>query len=481
MSRLNPWTHPGATPEGGGLRQLGGRLPWRSIGAVAVTVATIAGFLVSGSVAGASPTPPTKYYTESLAPSATLINNPSTVIVNLTNSPSSNQSFGSAEITLPSGVVVGPTIGYPHGWMAQALPTDPSVILLTSVKSASIAPGATLTVTMTITSPKTGNLVIATEVKQSNDFSGTGNDFNETSNSNYTIEVVPSVSITWAQPPSDVQQSIAGKSTFYYMCPPVKVLVSAPDGTPVGGISVSVANGPTGDPGLYYDGAQVAASGESVSSDNNGLAIFGTTDCSSGFAATNLGSGYTLMITNDSSATVSIPTPQSTSFAVAQSFQDCVVGQCISPTITSPANGTSGTIDATFETPGKLLGSFGLGTLTCDYQVTTSAITADPLDSQAFGTASAVVTMTFPKAVVNNLANNGTPLMQVCAGASESFPGATDTCSVSCLSPRYQGLLENCPSYPTNVYDLCVISRSKKAANETITVFIANLNDPYLW
>src|SRR5579863_1708486 len=102
MSRLNPLTCTGATPEPGNLRRMGRRLNRRSIGAAAVAVAVIAGLSASGAVAGATPT--YKIYTATatpLPPSSLYVGVSSPVSVTLSNSPSSNQPFGSAELTIP--------------------------------------------------------------------------------------------------------------------------------------------------------------------------------------------------------------------------------------------------------------------------------------------------------------------------------------------------------------------------------------------
>ena len=529
MSWLNRVMCFRATHKLGGSPRFRGRLSRRSLGAAGVAVATIALLVPPGPLAGAASAGTFKFYTPTVIPS-TIVKSPNQtqITVNLANLSNSNTSFGSAQLTLPSGIAFSPApdfttsppttpvVKLPPGWSASF--PSATTMMLTSVKSGSIAPGKAAPIVFTIAAPTSGTFPIGTEVKQSNDFSGTGNDFNATPSSVANLQVVASVQLTWPQqPPVGLDQSIIDPNTgnlktANYMCPPVSVLVTGLNdaGKPVGpvsGISVTVSNGgtgsPTTDPGLYYGTSPIPQGGVSVASDNNGLATFGSESsgvCTSGFAATNNGSGYTL------TASAGGSNSSSNTFAVAQSFQDCPGGTpttpvtCDSPTITSGTNGTTGTIDASFNADGQLLGSFGESSLQCDSSVVDlTKVTADPLVAQAFstGTASGTVTMVFPKAVVNNLANNGTPLMQVCAGANNPFTTVDGTKTPSCtpsttLGPcfkQFEGLLPNCPTGYKSVVGiqsdgsilLCVVSRSKNAAKETIVIYASDLSDPHYW
>ena len=489
--------HPGASRR---RRQLSPR----AVGAVAAGVSIITALLTTGPLAGATPT--YKYYKDTAtpaAPSAIYVGVASPISVTLNNLPFSNQPFGSAEILLNnvSNVVLGQPASVPplpvtdQNWTATLVsaPTTGSpsaVVLLTSTNALAIQPGHSLNVYLTITPAADSNITAGTIVKQSNDFSGTGNNF-KNQGTDPTILVDP-VTIAFVTQPTDVQQSFpnAKSPTFNYMCDPVSkqpVTVSAMAGsTPVAGVSVTITD--TSNSGLYYGTALVGASGVTLPTGNNGEAIFSSTgDCTSGFAATNLGSGFTLTATSPAASGSLVSDP----FSVVQFLGLCGGGPCGTPNpLVSPTNGTTGSINGTFGTSGELIGSFGQGPLTCDNQVTTSAVKADPFESKAFGTASGYITITFPKSVVNNLANNGTPLMQVCAGASAPFPalsppGLLDTGVVG--SPtRYQGLLADCtsnppPPAPAGEVQICVVSRSKNAANEIIQIFSSDLSDPHYW
>lgn len=439
--------------------------------------ATVTGLLlaltgISAAPAGASPT--YKYYAAGADPTSIYAGRPTLVTIGLTNQQVSNQSFGSAELTLgglpQSAVAIDSNSG---GW-AWKFVGSPNVatVLLTSGSTPAIAPSSALTVTMTLTPTAVGTIPITTAVKQSNNFAGTGNAFNLTGNEP-VITVVP-LNLTFQQQPSDVQQST--NKAFSYMCPPVSVEVSDAAGNPVSGVSVTLQNGSTGDPGLYFGTSALPSSGTSATSDSNGLATFGPGGtCPSGLAATNLGSGYTLTARSSAASGPVTSKP----FSVVQLLETCTSDPCSSGPLTSPKTGTTGNISSHGTTTYNLLGSFGLGQLTCDSSVTT--IAGDPIVVQTTAGAWGTVSMTFPKAVVNSLANNGTPLMQVCAGVLQPFSW-TNTQPLQDEAYPYQGLVPDCPAdYATVTPEICVESRSKNAANETIVIYVSDLSDPSFW
>lgn len=193
--------------------------------------------------------------------------------------------------------------------------------------------------------------------------------------------------------------------------------------------------------GPYYAGLPAPSGGVTLSTEG-GVATFGTLSsgtCQSatGVEATVLGSGYTLTATAPGA---SQPGAISTAFAVVQYDQLC--------------------------------------TNSCTAQVTQ-------------------VTMTFPKQVVDSLANNGTPLVPVCAGAQVPFPGSsavsgetgTDEYPDVDDTYPYQGLLANCPSglvpgAPGTSVDFCVASRQKNpGASETVQIYVGSAftSDPSFW
>lgn len=490
-----------STADGGRVSRASGSRTVRA--AEAAGLVAMASLLVAMLAApGAGATTSTKYYDVSASPSGP--NNPiyagvpTTVTVTLTNSDStsypSTQPFGSAELTIENLPESAVSFAQPTatGWSAAFVKgSDPAVIELTSLKGDEIPPGASVSIDVTLTPNSAASITIGTEVKQSNNFNGSGNDFLNTG-SDPTIYVEP-LGLVFATQPTTVQVSSPPKS-FSYMCHPVAVQLVDPSGAPVAapGVPVTLSPASGSDPGLYYGTS--SAPSVTVTTDASGLATFGT--CSSGLAATNVGSGYVLDASSpvDESSTGTLNLVPSDPFDVAQSLQTCS-GSC-SSTVTSSATGTSATVDATGPQSFQLLTTFGYGyTLTCDSQVASAA--ADPLVVETPGTAttatvSGTVTMTFPKAIVNTVPDNGTPHMPVCIGATEPFPGS-NTSPLTNETEPYQGLIYDCSSstYQADLNTLsssgapylavCVSSYSKHAGNETLVLDESSLGDPVHW
>lgn len=448
-------------------------------------------------VAGA--TPQYKLYSASASPTTVYAGVTTPVSVTLANSSNSNQSFGSAELTigsLPESAVT--SVSVPTGWSPSFTSANPAVILLTSSASAAIQPGASLSIQFQLVVPygTASSFTIGTVVKQSNDFSGAGNNFKNTGSDPTITVVVPAVNLGFGPVPSPIQQSVPSTGLFYDMCPAVAV-TSAETGQPVQGVPVTLADTPG--PGLYFAGKQMPTSGVTVTSDSRGAATFGQAPSGvcqpgTGVEATVPGSGYTL--TADAPGAAQAAT--STSFSVVQYDQQCT-GTCLAQVTGSTK--TSASIDGVGTGTYQFVASFGQGSLECDSLVTTSAGDPVMVEMTPFGVNSsqpyALVTMTFPKQVVNSLANNGTPLMPVCAGAQVDFQGGTAVSGETGTDEYpdlddtypYQGLLADCPSglvpggSGTSI-DFCVLSRQKNpGASETVQIYVGSTftSDPSVW
>lgn len=403
---------------------------------------------------------------------------PDTATVTLGNEAYSTQSFGSAELTfntVSSSAVQVAQGSLPTGWSSQVLRGTPAVVLLSSQNGSPIPPGGSLSVQVTITPAAAGTLAIVPQVKQSNDFSGTGNGFVLDGSSNLAVQVITLTLQFSQQPSSTIGQSLPS-TYFAYFCPPVRVQ-TAPVAS---GVPITITFGGAADPGLVDGTSPVGGSGVTVDTDANGLATFGS--CASGLGATNIGTGFTL---SASSPAASSPVT-STSFQVLQTCS----GACTRNN-TSQTTGTTGTVSASDKGSFfQIFTSFGQGVnLNCDSAVTAPGFPADPLYVEAQATAGGVsgeLTFVFPKTVVNSLANNGTPLMPVCAGATKAFlakvpyPGSA--------AYPFQGLLYDCtdPMYVSqsgsDPLQMCVKSRAKIGGGaEQIVVDTSNLSDPSFW
>lgn len=462
------------------------KLAWA--GVVALTALLTLGSLAAP-IAGAATQ--TKFYDLAVAPQGQAYAGvPSPVVVTLTNDPSSTQGFGSAELTignLPQGAISIGSVSLP-AWSASFASAASPVVKLTSQKGYPVAPGSSVSVLLTITAPAQGTITVASEVKQSNDFSGSGNDFVLLSQAGNPFTVA-ALSLQFTQEPPAVLQQSGPPKSFSYMCPVVTVQLEDSSGAAVdvGGVAVTIAPSSSSSPGLYYGTSEVTSSGITVKTNSSGQAIFGS--CQSGLAATNIGQGYSLTATAGGSSVTS------STFSVVQAYVQCS-GSCYT-TVQSSATGTQGTVGA--EDSGAsfyLSATFGTGLqLACDSQVATVA--ADPLQATtSTSAASGTVTMTFPKSVVNSIPNNGTPFMPVCVGATAPFAGSNQTATSSTSSPYaynlypYEGLLYACDStaYASYLQDnpnnlqICVSSYAKEHGGaETVVISTSSLGDPMFW
>lgn len=415
----------------------------------------------------ASAAAPRKVFHEMLATSPTgtlLAGSTYTFTFTLTNDTKSPQAFGSAEIVIPSGYTVGDVTASKANFSAQAKPNG--TILVTSVgpTGTGISPGASLQVAATVTTPVDGscNATWTTFVKQSNDFSGTGNDYQPADPAPTTTTGANHLTFT-TQPPSMTQYD---DGTTPRPVMPTAPVVSMLD--PCGNVvttftgAVTMTDTPSDtptSPALETTGSQVNAVA--------GVATFPA------LAFTRFGISDTLTAgaTNVTSAT-------SNSFDIVQKLVPCAAGaSCTtgsiqnSPTapntlatITAGAGPKSDLLSATIKgapQPGSEPGCEAsgeplLGTIVT-FNVTTRGKT---------------VTMTLPKVYVNQIPNNGTPFMDICLDAPTG-PAFIDKFGTS----THQGLLPDCSNTTPASTPPCVVHRGKNAGNEVVT-FILPAGDP---
>ena len=123
-------------------------------------------------------------------PSAAAAGATSTYQLELTNDVTSNQTFGSANVSIPTGFnVEGTSITADRSWTASLNSTSGVIELRAGTSKRALPPGQKLVVTFTATAPcEVGTYVWQTLIKQSNDFKGTGNDF--------VVDPQPSVTVS---------------------------------------------------------------------------------------------------------------------------------------------------------------------------------------------------------------------------------------------------------------------------------------------
>lgn len=376
------------------------------------------------------------------------LNTSYTFAFTLTNDGKSPQAFGSGEILVPSGYTLGTLDTDATNFTATPFSGG---ILLTSTgpTGSGIAPGGSVTVTAVVGTPVNASCgdLWPTYVKQSNDFSGSGNDFQPADPAPSTT--VGPRTLVWSTQPATTEWDVA-------MSPAPVVTAKDPCGNTLtsftgAGATVTVTDAA----GVLSTGGSVAAGSGVATFSNLTFSDYGLTDALTASAA-----GFDPVT--------------SSAFDVVQSLVPCAAGRSCSTgklsdraattivEITADAGAVADRLTTTVKGDPSLFGSCGqpsgstepaLGTVVT-FNVTSRSKT---------------VTMTLPRSYVNQIPNNGTPFMDICLDvpASAAFVdkfGSTVT----------TGLLPDCSATRTTV---CINDRRKNAGNEIIT-FVLPPGDP---
>jgi hypothetical protein len=385
--------------------------------------------------------------------SAVLGTTPAVVTYTLTNTTKGPQAFASADITMPNGIVAvgGPTVNPPvTGFAATLDPTNAQLILLRSSGNVGVFPGSSISIDITVTSTSGCGVAWKTQVKQSNDFSGVGNDFVGTG-------TAPGQHLAWTVQPEDTQYNVAMGSQDNPVNDPTVTPVDS-CGAPIagaGGIVVTDAQGQLATTGL-------AVVGGSAQLQDVTFSTFDFTDT------------LTASLTGFAPAT-------SDTFYVAQKLVSCtdVTKSCTSGDVTDSGKTTTTSITAGAGPTDKIVVSVkGAASGTCNQPSTANELPYGSIATFDVENRSKTVTMTLAKKYVNQVSNNGTPFMDICLdGSSVPF---FDKFHYSNPQPGDQlvttGLLPNCSS--TGGAVPCLVSRTKNAGNEVI-VFNLAAGDPH--
>jgi hypothetical protein len=440
----------------------------------------VAGILSASSAAQAAPS--TKYYTASVSPTAVDASiSGQAFTLTLTNcgassaccSRTSHQTLGSANIQVdPAFGNVSATVVTP-GWFIQS--TSNGLIQLRSNNSTYLIPGQSLNIAVTADTPAgVGAYTWVTEVKQSNNFSGSGNDFTISGSQPQVFVGLPD-HLAFVTQPSTVQASTKSSPSYMSTAPSVQVVEK--DGTPVtvGAAQVALAADTAhGNPGLGGC-TNVAAV--------DGLATFGP-GC---LTASNVGGGYQLRATatwSYGNYQVSLSTTQdSDAFDVVQVLTTCAAGAPCGAT----TNGTHTSVSVSASsapTVDQLEIAVGVDSPQACLPFTPPnglQVTRVLLDNR-----DKTITLTFDKYLVNQVPNNGTPFYTMCFAAPWgnwlTASGSTPTFNTD--SNEYVGILPDCTAAELAPQNPCVQSRSKHAANEIVTVSVPYQDgraDPKLW
>jgi hypothetical protein len=394
---------------------------------------------------------------------------------------SSTQSFGSAQIHFPSSAPLSTVAGTVDvdrtGWSAVVVPGAVGETVLELRNSGTgtiyaVPPGEALTVRLLVTTSATaGQIDFVTRVKQSNDFSGSGNDFTRSGpDPTVFIGSRPATHLEFVTQPTSVQgtgqSGGTGTTPILTTCASVRALDS------LGNLATSFTGSVTLTPsdlalGLALDGnASVAADASA------GLASFGTgAGCTHGLSATKLGFGYTLTASSGS-----LTTDMSDPFDVLQFYASCGAS-CATPTIKG-SKGTTASAHATSVSTDTHPLTFYVGQVDwayasiCNPDVGANGTNPyrDPvtIDLDAHGK---TVTLLWTKQAVQWAINNGASQWHVCLAATFAFP-AVDGPAASAGDGFFVGALLPCGTVGLTATDPCLQKLNKSGGQQQALVLL---------
>lgn len=406
----------------------------------------------------------------------------------ITNDQHSPQAYGSFEIAVPTGFVIANPTAINDSGASMNPATDvsgtgagPILVTTNGPTGSGVLQTKSTFVTVTVTTPASAgcNTTWATEVKQSNDFSGSGNDFNVNSVSTPTTG---SDSLVWTVDAADVQVKT----------PMVNSAVS-----PASAPKVSVLD-PCGHVDTSYN-QTITATDASTDPADTPTAISFAVAASAGVATfpaisyTNYGYDHTLQAT--APGTQCNNTCDSALFHVYQVLVPCSTdgtttcgtknpvfdgGNTTGLTVTGGADKTPANLTIDVAPPNVDLG-------TCNQPTNLPLEPAiGKVVSLNVGTRTKTGVLEITKNFFNQNPNNGTPFMDICLDVpANTLPTFQDkfgqtvprTVTIGTTTTTYtSGLLQDCS---TLVGPPCVSNRKKNAGNEFIT-FTLPAGDPRL-
>ena len=394
----------------------------------------------------------------------------------LQNDAHSPQAFGSFEIAVPAGFSIGAPSVTDNGGAAVNTLSDLSgtgagpILLTTSGPTGSgVQPSSTFSFRVPVTSPASAgcNTTWTTGVKQSNDFSGSGNDFNTNSPS---TPLAGSDHLSWTTQPVDVQVNTTMAASSVTVLDACGNLDTSLD--PLAVTATDVSSDPTHPAPITVN-------------TSSGVATFSTV------SYTTYGYDHTLHATSSAvQDCASGGNCYSSSFHVYQVLTPCSTNgktACTANNVFDGANTTGISVNGGADTsPATLtidVGAPGVDLGNCNQP---AGVPLEPpigtVVSLNIGTRTKTGVLEITKNFFNQNPNNGTPFMDICLDVpSTTTPTFQDKFGQTV--PRLvnnvwitSGLLQDCS---TLVGPPCVSNRKKNAGNEFIS-FTLPAGDPHL-
>lgn len=398
----------------------------------------------------------------------------------LQNDPHSPQAFGSFEVAVPTGFTIGAPALDPPGFanlnsLSDLSGTGAGPILMTTSgpTGSGVLPGSTISFHVLVTAPASAGCITtwATEIKQSNDFSGTGNDFN---NNNVSTPVAGSDHLVWTTQTADVQVNTNMVNTA--VTPPSPPQVSVIDAC--GQVDTAL------DPLSITATDSVDSATTFTASTVSGVATF------SSINYTTYGLDHFLHATSAVQDCLSGGSCYSAVFHVYQVLVPCSTNgkaTCNANNVFDTTNttglsvtGGAGTSSATLTID---VGAPGVNLGNCNQP---AGVPLEPAIGTVVtlnvGTRTKTGVLEITKNFFNQNPNNGTPFMDICLDVpanttptfqdkfGQSVPRVVNNVTIT------SGLLQDCSA---TVGPPCVSNRRKNAGNEFIS-FTLPAGDPHL-
>ena len=373
----------------------------------------------------------------------------------------STQSLGSVQISAPAGfVITGASAA-----SASVSFTSSSAVFLDLLSGQGLPPSATTTLTVTATAACSGETYQwGIEAKQSNNFNGSGNDFqlDPASAGNLSGTLTGSCSLAFTsdgQPTSTVVGSVI-TSAPSSGGGPVKVQILDGSGllATTSTAAVTIAIGPGSGPGSLSGTTTVNASA--------GVASFSD-------LSINAVGAYTLVATSQGTTS-----PPSNSFSISNMIQPCTGSSC---SASASSATTMGTVTSSPTASGESL-AVGIGGVTYSCGGTYHPV-SDPFSFGLFkssGVADANAQfagmLEIFKSTVEASGRTGASSWEICYASIQPFtalPGTSGTAVIGGVLNN-TGLLPDCTSTQGAP---CVQARNKDMAGDVVVTFLAS-GDP---
>lgn len=428
------------------------------LAAVMLAAATLVAPAAGSASAGTCP-PSGKCFAVTVSPASPAAGAATPFAFTITNE-AGTQQLGSVQISAPAGFVITGAPG--------SKSFTPSSALFINLGLNPPTTTTTLTVNA-IPACSSGSYQWGIEAKQSNDFSGTGNDFqlDPASAANLSGSVAGSCSLAFTNDgqPAGAAVNAVITAGFSSQGGPVKVEVLDGSGHLATGSTAAVTVAIGSNPGSG------SLSGTLTVNAIGGIASF------SDLSINQPGDGYTLTATSPG-----ITPETSDQFKIWGSLQHCLTTSCSASSSTATTSASVAVTSAI--PPGDFLGfAIGGANFVCvgTYQRVSDPVSFDVLSPSGVALASAqfTVTLQIDKPAVLTSGRTGASQWQVCYASQQPFTALPNTAGTAAIGGvSYQtGLLPDCSKAQGAP---CVQARNKTNAGDVVITFLAS-GDPYGW